>query len=1066
MNKKIITQTNKRLSWKNKKSLKPSLIALAVVAFTNNTYANEENESVNDTEVIIVKGIRSSLIKAQDIKREADTFVDAISAQDIGSLPDRSVLEAMSRIPGVSLERFASANDPDHFGIEGSGAVIRGMTQTRSEFNGRDTFSANSNRGLSFQDVSPELMGSVKVYKNQSADMIEGGIGGTVNLNTKLPFDSEGELFGISFDATYTDLADEWSPSASAIYSNQWSTDSGTFGLLMNAANSKLTSRSDGIQSQIMLPRIDLYEDQGDTVLYAPNGAGLNRQIQDRERTGYALAGQWENNDKTMLATVQFLRSDATLAWAENTIKYSTNMWDDDGVTIQDESFMLDGYPEYEFDDNGVFQSGYITNVEQGGWRSNGLDNTRVPNSASWADNPIPQFGHRFETNTRMKTQNTVVDDLSFNFKFRPTWSWAHELDIQTVKAETKDDDITLNLGTFANQYLDLTGEAPKVEFLNPWNGQNGFGAEDNENFMQSHSSYYWRSAMDHMERSEGDEIAVKWDSKYTFDKGFLVSVKAGVRYAQREQTVRYSKFNFDELGAIYSPDNDGNGYQAAWLDLPEHESLADDVDHVYWNDHFGGGHVNIPADGYTLHPSTELVSDYANWESRLADVITDWKPLDKRTPAQVGVDANGNPIYEELDGYFRPSEVTEFTETNQAAYIRFDFESDNSFLPYTGNFGGRYVEVKRETSGFISFPDHRSIYTDDGSLDMQAAKNWLPEEDKQFGNFAAQDISAISKNSYFLPSFNIKFELGDGLISRFAAAKALAYPNTGDMKAYKRVKSEVMGIQEENPVDPNNPGLVGAVAVYTGNSGNPDLKPMQSTQFDWSLEWYYSADSSFTTTLFYKDLKDFWISGGLTQEVTNPTTGISKTVELSTPLNSDSGTMKGAEIAWQHFFHSLPTPMDGLGIQANYTYIDASSVPNSNLFTTSPDNTPAGGSGQLAFDELPLAGQSKDTANLILMYEGNEFEGRVAYNWRSEYMVTARDTIAPYRPIYSESSGFLDASVFYNYSDDLKFGIQGVNLLDTVTKTSMQVDEEGTQHGRSWFVNDRRLSLIVRAKF
>ncbi|WP_426369660.1 TonB-dependent receptor [Pseudocolwellia sp. HL-MZ7] len=1064
MNKK---QQHVKRRYSNKKiTFAHSIIAATILSVVNNTYAAEQEKDAEQVEVIEVTGIRGSLIKAQDIKREADTFVDAISSQDIGSLPDRSVLEAMSRIPGVSLERFASANDPDHFGIEGSGAVIRGMTQTRSEFNGRDTFSANSNRGLSFQDVSPELVGSVKVYKNQSADMIEGGIGGTVNLNTKLPFDSEGQVFAISVDATYTDLAKEYSPSISALYSNKWRTDSGTYGFLVNAANSELTSRSDGIQSQIILPRTDLYEDQGDTILYSPNGAGLSRQLQERERQGYALAGQWESLDETMVATVQFLRSDSSLSWNENTIKYSTNIWDDDGVTIQDESFPLDGFPEYEFDDNGVFQSGYITNVEQGGWRSNGLDQTRVPTAASWGSNPIPQFGHRFETNTRIKEQQSVVDDLSFNFKFRPNHSWAHELDIQTVNAKTDDLDLTLNLGTFANQFLDLTGDAPEVSFLNPWNGQNGFGAEDNENFLQSKDTYYWRSAMDHVERSEGDEVAVKWDSKYTFDRGFFVSVKAGVRYAKRDQTVRYSAFNFDELGALYSPDNDGNGYQAAWLDLPEHESLANDVDNIYWNNHFGGGNVSIPGDGYTLHPATELVRDYANWASRLSDVATDWVPLSEREPTQLGVDAQGEPIFEAFDGYFRPSEITEFSEVNKAFYVRLDFESDNDFLPFVGNFGARYVHLERNTSGFISFPDHRPVYLDNGELDPESARNLLPDDDKSFGNFAAQEISARSTNDYILPSFNIKFELGDGLISRFAAAKAIAYPNTGDMKAYKRIKSEVQGIQEAVPADPENPKLVDAVAIYNGDSGNPDLKPMLSTQFDWSLEWYYASDSSFTTTLFYKELKDFWVSGGFTQDIENPTTGITKTVELATPLNSDSGRMKGAEIALQHFFHGLPAPFNGLGIQTNYTYVDASSVPNSNLFTTSPDGSPATGSRQLAFDELPLAGQSKHTANMILMYQGDKIEGRIAYNWRSEYMITARDVTAPNRPVFSEASGFLDASIFYNYSDSIRVGIQGVNLLDTVTKTSIQIDEEGTRSGRSWFVNDRRVSLILRATF
>ena len=160
-----------------------------------------------DANDIIVTGIRASLANAQNIKRDADTVVDAITAQDIGALPDRSVTEALQRVPGVSIGRFAAGNDPDHFSVEGSGVVVRGLNYVRSEFNGRDTFSANGGRSLNFQDVSPELLGSVEVYKNMTADQIEGGIAGTVNLNTRKPFDSrDKQQLYISADVNYADL--------------------------------------------------------------------------------------------------------------------------------------------------------------------------------------------------------------------------------------------------------------------------------------------------------------------------------------------------------------------------------------------------------------------------------------------------------------------------------------------------------------------------------------------------------------------------------------------------------------------------------------------------------------------------------------------------------------------------------------------------------------------------------------------------------------------------------------------------------------------------------------------
>jgi outer membrane receptor protein involved in Fe transport len=158
---------------------------------TNADLGANEDDAAGTSGEIVVTGIRKSLATAQTIKREAATVVDAITASDIGSLPDRSINEALQRVPGVAITRFAAPNDSAHFSVQGSGVTIRGLNYVRSEFNGRDIFSASSGRGLGFDDVPAELAGSVNVYKNLTADMIEGGIAGTVSVNTRKPFDSD-----------------------------------------------------------------------------------------------------------------------------------------------------------------------------------------------------------------------------------------------------------------------------------------------------------------------------------------------------------------------------------------------------------------------------------------------------------------------------------------------------------------------------------------------------------------------------------------------------------------------------------------------------------------------------------------------------------------------------------------------------------------------------------------------------------------------------------------------------------------------------------------------------------
>ena len=101
-----------------------------------------------EVEVIEVRGMRESVLSAQNLKRHADTVVDVVTATDIGALPDKSVTEALQRIAGVTIERFAASNDPKHFADEGTNVLVRGLDRVRSEINGRDSFSANPNGGL------------------------------------------------------------------------------------------------------------------------------------------------------------------------------------------------------------------------------------------------------------------------------------------------------------------------------------------------------------------------------------------------------------------------------------------------------------------------------------------------------------------------------------------------------------------------------------------------------------------------------------------------------------------------------------------------------------------------------------------------------------------------------------------------------------------------------------------------------------------------------------------------------------------------------------------------------
>jgi len=104
-----------------------SIGVLSVAMLSNVAMAQDANVDDENVDEIVATGIRQSLQNAAAIKRNADSFVDAITAEDIGALPDRSVSEALQRVPGVSVLRFSGPDDPDHFSVEGDGVVIRGF---------------------------------------------------------------------------------------------------------------------------------------------------------------------------------------------------------------------------------------------------------------------------------------------------------------------------------------------------------------------------------------------------------------------------------------------------------------------------------------------------------------------------------------------------------------------------------------------------------------------------------------------------------------------------------------------------------------------------------------------------------------------------------------------------------------------------------------------------------------------------------------------------------------------------------------------------------------------------
>lgn len=286
----------------------PTVLSLALAAAFTPAYAQEDpiknNEEILATsteekiaseeekvEVIEIRGVRASMAKAQDIKMESDSILDSIVAEDIGKLPDLTAAESIARIAGVQVSR---SND------EANAILIRGLPDVTTTYNGREFFTAEWRRAA-LQDFPSQALAGIEVYKSTTADLVEPGLAGLVNIRTRRPFDFDGEKIAGGIHYGYNDQSEEASPSANILYSNRWQTSIGEFGFLGNAtyAESKYHNgvRWNSTNNAQALTYWDTEEPYTDSLFLMPAVVGLYNASGKRWRPSANIAIQWRPNE-------------------------------------------------------------------------------------------------------------------------------------------------------------------------------------------------------------------------------------------------------------------------------------------------------------------------------------------------------------------------------------------------------------------------------------------------------------------------------------------------------------------------------------------------------------------------------------------------------------------------------------------------------------------------------------------------------------------------------------------------------------------------------------------------
>lgn len=218
-------------------------VATLALGAVNAAHAQDSQSSDDAVEVVVVTGIRQSLQSAVQVKKNTMEVVDSIRAEDIGKLPDPNVAETLTRIPGVQGYRYGGEG-ASPVGV-GSGLTIRGLSgQTASQVDGRSYFTAGGSE-FNIEGAIPGMIAGLDVYKNPSAEHIEGGIGGLIDIKTRRPFDLPKASGSVAISGRYNDMVKSWQPEYFGLASHKWDVGDGEMGLLLGANYQKSWNRSD-----------------------------------------------------------------------------------------------------------------------------------------------------------------------------------------------------------------------------------------------------------------------------------------------------------------------------------------------------------------------------------------------------------------------------------------------------------------------------------------------------------------------------------------------------------------------------------------------------------------------------------------------------------------------------------------------------------------------------------------------------------------------------------------------------------------------------------------------------
>lgn len=939
-----------------KRGVNIRLAAAVSAALCGLTGASQVLAQSSQLEEIVVTGIRESLEQALDIKRENIQMVDAIVAEDIGKFPDNNVVEALQRVPGVQVTDRARG--------ETTKVLIRGLEDVTTTINGRNIFTA-SGRQIALADVPANLLNRVDVYKTRSADLIEEGIAGVIDIRMQRPFNFPDNKVSLSARGIYREQNDEIDPNVSGLFSTRWDTGVGELGALLNLSYTETDYRDQAVTAGAMVPFMTATPPTG-WVPYERIFPTDGRARTPQNPTG----AMWQPGLLDGLPST----AGATLPYRGGQVPYVLGrdaLFQNDMTGTRERpaaNLSLQWAPndtsEYTFE---TFYNGYrderfnsllFTFVDWWGTPSN-VQTYPGTNIVKSRDTAFP-YGFMSGDLLTGKTD-------SFLYSLSGKWNLS---DAFTLKADLAYQDSRYDETFFA---MRTERVAPSVSAdFNAGGGIPAFSFGDdpattNRDESDLTDPRLWTIAQlyDNALWREGDATTATIDGDWDTGWNVFNKLQFGARYDVR---------NASEGSRTQTSDGQRNG-SGQIINGVLGLNLADAPQLVSTNSGFFDGQSDVPtawavANGYYIRSHADEVRNFYN--TRL--------DIDLRVGQELVIPKN-----------------FDIEEKNASAYVQTMFEADLGGHTFDGQLGARYVSVDTDMD-FITGSDSKST-------------------------------------SKLLPSAMFRFEFIDNLYARLSYGETLRRPN------FVSLNPNITYVRD-----------VTNIGYGTASGGNPDLEPVESKNYDLSLEWYFSDASAITVTAFRRDIEGlivpFFNSVQYT-DATGPYTYI-----LSQPDNASNGELEGFEVFFQYFPQNVPGWLQGIGLQASGTWLDSQQ-------DTPIQDAQANITGYTTTD---MFGISDTSYSAVLIYEKGPFDARLSWVWRDDFLNNYEAALfANPREVWRAAEQNLDFQVSYDVTDKFTVTFDATNLTDEIYQ-SYYVNPDTNNFGSLLF--GRTFALGARYTF